>query len=186
MLSLTFRVSQSTTNQLWLGENVITIRIPSSEGLRRLTFPPNVDTSSHDIAAVLYNPGLSAAVSYDRGVGFFSSAWLRRVAIGLTPFAERGGKMRLITSPILQAGDWAAIQQGEEARKNPVLIEALRVELNDLFQFAQERPVQLLAWMVADELLEIRLALPKPCCMDHPEGCLIIVFFNTGDNLDAT
>ena len=25
-----------------------------------------------------------------------------------------------------------------------------------------------------------------PCCMDHPEGCLIIVFFNTGDNLDAT
>ncbi len=26
----------------------------------------------------------------------------------------------------------------------------------------------------------------EPCCMDHPEGCLIIVFFNTGDNLDAT
>ena len=25
-----------------------------------------------------------------------------------------------------------------------------------------------------------------PCCMDHPEGCLIMVFFNTGDNLDAT
>ena len=25
-----------------------------------------------------------------------------------------------------------------------------------------------------------------PRCMDHPEGCLIIVFFNTGDNLDAT
>ena len=26
----------------------------------------------------------------------------------------------------------------------------------------------------------------RPCCMDHPKGCLIIVFFNTGDNLDAT
>ena len=26
----------------------------------------------------------------------------------------------------------------------------------------------------------------EPCCMDHPEGCYIIVFFNTGDNLDAT
>ena len=25
-----------------------------------------------------------------------------------------------------------------------------------------------------------------PCCMDHLEGYLIIVFFNTGDNLDAT
>ena len=31
-----------------------------------------------------------------------------------------------------------------------------------------------------------RLAAERPCCMDHPEGCLIIVFFNTGDNLDAT
>ena len=29
-------------------------------------------------------------------------------------------------------------------------------------------------------------AIRRPCCMDHPEGCLIIVFFNTGDNLDAT
>ena len=27
---------------------------------------------------------------------------------------------------------------------------------------------------------------PERCCMDHPEGCLIMVFFNTGDNLDAT
>ena len=25
-----------------------------------------------------------------------------------------------------------------------------------------------------------------PCCMDHPEGYVIMVFFNTGDNLDAT
>ena len=31
-----------------------------------------------------------------------------------------------------------------------------------------------------------RVAIVRPCCMDHPEGCLIIVFFNTGDNLDAT
>ena len=30
------------------------------------------------------------------------------------------------------------------------------------------------------------IAIKEPCCMDHPEGCLIIVFFNTGDNLDAT
>ncbi len=30
------------------------------------------------------------------------------------------------------------------------------------------------------------LGAEGPCCMDHPEGCLIIVFFNTGDNLDAT
>ena len=26
----------------------------------------------------------------------------------------------------------------------------------------------------------------KTLLHDHPEGCLIMVFFNTGDNLDAT
>ena len=31
-----------------------------------------------------------------------------------------------------------------------------------------------------------RIPRMGPCCMDHPEGCLIMVFFNTGDNLDAT
>ena len=25
-----------------------------------------------------------------------------------------------------------------------------------------------------------------PCCMDHPEGCLIIGFFNAGGSLNAT
>ncbi len=26
----------------------------------------------------------------------------------------------------------------------------------------------------------------RPCCMDHPEGCLIIGFFNAGGSLNAT
>ena len=34
--------------------------------------------------------------------------------------------------------------------------------------------------------MSITTPFHEHCCMDHPEGCLIIVFFNTGDNLDAT
>ena len=34
--------------------------------------------------------------------------------------------------------------------------------------------------------LERILALIRPCCMDHPEGCLIIGFFNAGGSLNAT
>ena len=41
------------------------------------------------------------------------------------------------------------------------------------------------AWALQNGIAEWIL-LARPCCMDHPEGCLIIVFFNTGDNLDAT
>ena len=76
------------------------------------------------------------------------------------PFAARGGKMRLITSPKLRAEDWAAIKQGDDARNNSLLLEALQVEIDDLKETAKERPVQLLAWMVADELLEIKIGVP--------------------------
>ena len=30
------------------------------------------------------------------------------------------------------------------------------------------------------------LNFERPCCMDHPEGCLIIGFFNAGGSLNAT
>ncbi len=39
---------------------------------------------------------------------------------------------------------------------------------------------------LVDQTVEPEGVFQQPCCMDHPEGCLIIVFFNTGDNLDAT
>ena len=32
----------------------------------------------------------------------------------------------------------------------------------------------------------IRLAITRPCCMDHPEECLIIGFFNAGGSPNAT
>ena len=40
-------------------------------------------------------------------------------------------------------------------------------------------------WAGSDPPLGDEAHAPQPCCMDHPEGCLIIVFFNTGDNLAA-
>ena len=56
---------------------------------------------------------------------------------------------------------------------------------------SDNQTVQDFRYKVLRELKKIKLAWPelhysRPCCMDHPEGCLIIVFFNTGDNLDAT
>ena len=68
--------------------------------------------------------------------------------------------MRLITSPRLTPEDWAALREGEGARDDPVLVNALGKEIEELSRFARERPVQMLAWMVADGLLEVRIAIP--------------------------
>ncbi len=48
--------------------------------LQQLALPPIMDTSTADMAEEFYVPALSVSVRYDRGVGFFSSGWLRVVA----------------------------------------------------------------------------------------------------------
>lgn len=68
--------------------------------------------------------------------------------------------MRLITSPRLKPEDWAAIKQGADAMGNEALLQALRAEVEELERCASSKPVQTLSYMIAEELLTIRLAVP--------------------------
>lgn len=68
--------------------------------------------------------------------------------------------MRLLTSPNISAADWGAFREGDRARADRAMVEALRIEVADLEKNARDEPVQVLAWMIADGLLDVRLALP--------------------------
>jgi hypothetical protein len=78
--------------------------------LPSLKLPLTIDTSSADMARDFYVPALSVSARYNRGVGFFSSGWLRVVAQGMINFAANGGRARFITSPILDKADWEALR----------------------------------------------------------------------------
>ena len=123
-------------------------------------FPESLDTSRDDVAEAFYNPALSVATQYDRGVGYFTSGWLQHVAKGLSSFAENKGKMRLITSPKLSPKDWGAVKQGHDAKSDPIVLASLNHVLDDLEQSANLYPLTVLAWMVADGLLELKIAVP--------------------------
>lgn len=69
----------------------------------------SLDTSKDDVREELYFPCLKWADRFDRGVGFFTSGWLSYNLAGMSNFASRGGKMRLITSPMLSNADMDAI-----------------------------------------------------------------------------
>ncbi len=129
--------------------------------LKSLQLPLTIDTSSADMAADFYAPALSVSIGYDRGVGFFSSGWLRLAAQGMAQFAANGGRARIITSPILNEADWEALEQGTEAQVNPILRQALARNLADLEKTLEEDTLSALAWMVADEILTFKLALPQ-------------------------
>lgn len=126
-----------------------------------LQLPPVIDSSSADMAREFIVPALAASVRYDRGVGFFSSGWLRMVSEGMVTFAGNGGRARFITSPILDGDDWEALQMGDAARTDALLWIALKRNIDDLAAQMERHTLSALAWMVADEVLTFKLALPQ-------------------------
>jgi superfamily II DNA or RNA helicase len=128
--------------------------------LLETAFPSVIDTSSTNIVTDFFIPALAESIRYDRGVGYFSSSWLKLTAKGMVKFATNGGRARWITSPILSPGDWAALELGDQARGDPILLAALERNIKDLQASLEEETLSALAWMVADGILTFKLALP--------------------------
>ena len=128
--------------------------------LQDLSIPAVMDTSGHDLTTEFFVPLLSNSVRYDRGVGFFSSSWLRINCKGMVAFANNGGRARWVTSPILDKADWEALLAGNTARSDPLLHSILRRNITDLAETLERDTLSALAWMVADEIITFKLALP--------------------------
>ena len=128
--------------------------------LRQLPTDPYLATSTSKLLDCFYVPALKHATTYDRGVGFFTSQWLRLVASGLAGLASNGGRARIIASPTLDRADCAALSQGADARNDPVLKDVLERAISDLEQDLATDTLSALAWMIADELLDFRIAVP--------------------------
>jgi superfamily II DNA or RNA helicase len=136
-----------------------------------MTFPSlqlkNIyDNAADDIFEDLFNPLLTNAVSYKRGVGYFTSSWLEICMDGLVKMAEEEGKIILVTSPHLNERDWDAFRLGNEARQNELLYESLTKQVADIKTNMSTTKLTFLAWLIADGLLEIKIAIPKNNCGD--------------------
>lgn len=129
--------------------------------LSDLQIPSVLDTSSADLIADLFVPLLRESVLYDRGVGYFSSGWFRIAAAGMAAFAENGGQARWVTSPILDPADWEALQTGDAARTDALLYVRLQSQLADMAETLARDTLSALAWMVADGVLDFKIAVPR-------------------------
>ena len=88
-----------------------------------------LNTSYHkgacDIASEFYMPCMDRAIRYDRAVGFFNSTIYALAWSSLKGFVERGGKMRIICSPILSQDDAKALADGYSAKAEAIVAEQL-------------------------------------------------------------
>ncbi len=126
-----------------------------------LNIPFALNTSRHDLIEQFFLPMLKNSVRYDRGVGYFSSGWIKEAFAGMFEFARNEGKARWITSPILSQADWDAILLGDEARQDAILKETLSFAVNDLQESLHHDTLVALSWMVSDEIIEFKLAKPR-------------------------
>jgi superfamily II DNA or RNA helicase len=129
--------------------------------LKDLDLHPVYDSESYDLIRDLQVPLLLQSSDYLRGVGFFTSGWLRLAAQGLAAFVTSGGSARIVVSPILDKADWEALKFGESAKNNFILREVLSRNIKDLAVTLENDTRNALAWMVADGFLEFRFALPR-------------------------
>lgn len=124
----------------------------------QLTLNTEYRTSIALTSRDFYAPILKVASRYDRAVGFFSSSSLVHIAEGLLPFVNNGGKIRLVASPILSKEDVEAIKLGYEKRED-IISKAIQRELYEPQNFRESERLNLLANLIADGRLDIKLAL---------------------------
>lgn len=129
--------------------------------LRDLNLLPVYDSEQYDLIRDLQVPLLAHSRDYLRGVGFFTSGWLRLAAQGIVSLVEAGGKARVVVSPILEASDWEALKLGEAAKTDSVLRAILQRCIDDLSRSLDRDTCNALAWMVADNVFEFRFAVPR-------------------------
>lgn len=144
-----------------------------------------LDTSEDNLIDELYTPCLKWAERFDRGVGYFTTGWLTYNVVGLSDFASRGGKIRLITSPILSKEDTEAIigakdlNDSQFARFETALLENVETLKREM----EADIISAFSWMLYDGIIDMRFAIPCEKLDDGNFHDKFGIFYCGGDAL---
>lgn len=137
-------------------------------GLVTLPLAPQYRTGQADPVLEFYRPCLLNADTYDRAVGFFRSSVYLIVGSATVEFARRGGKIRLICSPALDAQDAKSIGESYDAREDESE-SRLDEQIEQLFASKESAyRTRILATLIKAGSMDIRLAIrPKAFGLYH-------------------
>lgn len=131
----------------------------------RLKYTPD----DGDLVAQFYVPALECAIQYDRSTGYFSAPALALAMRGIEGLVRNGGRMRLVVGCTLGPEEVAAIEKGESLKQSVERhLAAHPLEPPDQ---AAHDALELLAWMIGNGILEVKVAVPcdvnrKPMAAD--------------------
>jgi len=124
------------------------------------------DTGSkrENVVSEFYIPVLQQATSYKRLTGYFSSQVLALAARGIAGLIKNGGKMQLITSPVVSEKDFEILtNDSPEAKETFVDAQFAKAlgDLNDLASTIAYDHIRALGWMLREGILEIKVLIPR-------------------------
>lgn len=128
--------------------------------LRELDIKQSYRTLQDNITNDFFIPLLSQATVYKRSVAFFSSTAFALFSKGICRFVENGGKIQLVVSPYLSEDDIIAMKTGYE-EKEKIIERALIRELKEPKDLFEEKRLNLLANLIIDGTLDIKVAFTK-------------------------
>lgn len=148
-------------------------------------FKTCINTSDDDVVKELYKPALMWATRFDRGVGYFTSGWLTVNLEGLSDFASRGGKIRLITSPILSNADLDAIIAANEGDGQAFqkLEDALAQNIDVLQAEMSKDILNTFSWLIYDGFIDLKFAVPCKALSDGNFHDKFGIFYRDEDAL---
>lgn len=126
--------------------------------LRNHPWKISYSSDENNPVADFYIPALECAVQYDRKSGFFNSSILSKVARGLGAMLHNQGQMRLVMGCQFSPQDLQAIKQGYELRE--AVTQRLDSDLQPPKNFAQLKHFEILSWLIQNQYLDIRIAVP--------------------------
>jgi len=111
-----------------------------------------------DLTSLFYVPALSCAVHYDRSTGYFSASALALAMRGIEGLVRNEGHMRLVVGCTLDPPEIEAIEKGE-ALRDAVERKFASMPLAPPDSAANDA-LELLAWLVAHGILDVKVAIP--------------------------
>ena len=105
-----------------------------------------------------YVPMLEETVKYFRIAGFFSSSSLVVAAKGIEGLIHNGGVMKLLISPELSYQDYEIIKKYDQ---NELTEDCFLFENFNINDFSCNEHLQALAWLLANEKLDIKIVINK-------------------------
>ena len=132
--------------------------MPLTDLLLRLDYTPE---NCADFVADFYEPALAQAVRYDRATYTFSPAGLQTAARGVAGLLANNGNIRIICDHKVTPETHAAIIAG---RRQAQAVLRQDVKPSDLTavtpgDIAGQQALQLLTWLVAENRLDLRIAI---------------------------